>query len=301
LLSPRRVVHPRLAVAVMLAALFWLIWGSAHVTAPVPGAGPRPLGRIPPGTRIGDRAPPGWTHLVVKSRSELASGDLNKLHPRAAPLARLFFTAMVARVAPRPGTSRGPFRLEEVAVGLGTRIGADDVIITSQTQKELGADLGLVERMILSGVEEESGIVVQVGRSDTMAIIDVPVIMLAGQEHRDTVVRHVLVVDPEEGRLATVVWRIDVDATGAYRLAPGSARRLPPDLVEVYALHVDGSEVTAGIPSRRAYAGTRMPRGTPLSLPPALRRIAAENRPSPEVARQIEVEVRRVIGFPQPP
>ncbi len=88
------------------------------------------------------RPPDGWTHLVSKSQPELASGDVDKLHAQAAGLARFLFSCLLARVE-RQETAHGVvYRLDEVATGLGTKIGKADVIISSETQSELGANWG---------------------------------------------------------------------------------------------------------------------------------------------------------------
>jgi len=100
------------------------------------------LPRIPPGTPIAESPPTGWTHLVFKTRSELASGDRDQVPDWAADLTRVLFTAMVARVRSTQVEGAVIYRLEKVAIGLGTRIGNRDVILSSDTQEALGANLG---------------------------------------------------------------------------------------------------------------------------------------------------------------
>jgi len=293
----RRVAIAVAAVAVLMAvALRWPFDSPPAVGGPVPDCRPRPLGRIRPGTRVANRPPPAWTHLVFKNQPMLASGDIDKLQPTAVPLAKLLFSTMVARVRSEEVGGRDVFHLEEVAIGLGTRIGQYDVIITTQTQSQLGADLGFLEQIVLSGAEEQVDQVFQVAKSDTMAIVDVPNTMLSGGRHRTVVLRYLFLVRPADGGLATVVWPIDPQSGGAYRLASGSAVLQPPNLVQTCPLHVDKKELIAGIPTAKAFAVTRLPPGDPVPIPPSLREIAGRKRLTADMARRIEADFRKAIG-----
>ena len=99
-LRARWVVHTGAVAAVLVVGVLSL----APEPAPTASVStefdcqPRPLARIPPGTRIADVPPDGWTHLISKSLPELATGDVDKLHPRAAELAQLLFSCLLARV-----------------------------------------------------------------------------------------------------------------------------------------------------------------------------------------------------------
>jgi len=258
------------------------------------------LPRIPPGTPIADGPPAGWSHLVFKSRSELASGDLSAVPDWSADLTRVLFTAMVARVRPLQEGEKTSFRLEKVAIGLGTRIEGRDVIISSDTQEALGANLGPVKKMILSRGEDRLKSVLQVARTDTMIIVDAPQTMLTDSRHRIVIFRYVLLVHPGDGSLATVVWRINLGRDGGYQLDPGNAVRMRPNLLATCPLHVDGREVTAGIPSSMAFATTRLPVGEPVTTPGALRSVAGQKRFTVQVVGALETAVRQAIGFPLP-
>src|SRR5438067_1605445 len=52
------------------------------------------------GTRLTDKPPTGWSHLVVKAIPRLASGDQGSLPSAAAKMATLFRTFIVADVRP---------------------------------------------------------------------------------------------------------------------------------------------------------------------------------------------------------
>jgi len=284
----------------MLAAACCLPTNSGLAIAATPDTEAIRLPRIPPGTPIANGPPAGWSHLILKSRSELASGDLDAVPDWSAELTRVLFTAMIARVRPLREGEETLFRLEKVAIGLGTRIGSRDAIISTDTQETLGANLGPIKKMILSRGEDRLKSVLQVARTDTMIIVDAPQTMLVDTRHRIVVFRYVFLVHPGDGSLATVVWRINLGQNGICHLDPGDAVRMRPNLLATCALHVDGREVTAGIPSSMAFATTRLPVGEPVTMTDALRSVAGQKRLTAEAVSSLETAVRGAIGFPLP-
>ena len=257
-----------------------------------------PLARIPPGTIVHDGPPEGWTHLIFKSRSELASGDLDAVPDWSAELSRFLFTALLARVRQASPHGGSVHRLEEVAIGLGTRIGEKDVIITTATQQGLGANLGPIKRIILGRAEDRLNEVLRVARTDAMIVFDAPQTMLSEGRHQMVVFRYVVLVNPRDGRLATLVWRINLGRDGSYRPAPGNAVLMKPNLLATCALHVDKREFTAGIPSALAFATTRLPAGDPLELPRSLQGIVWQKQLSGGMVRQLESALREAVTFP---
>lgn len=298
-MKARWVVHAGAAAAVIAASVLSLAprpAPTASVSAPF-DCQPGPLSRIQPGTRIADGPPPGWTYLVSKSQAELASGDVDKLHARAADLASLLFTAYVARVD-RQETDRGPiYRLESLANGVGTRVGDADVILSSKNQSEVGADLDFLQRCALARAEKELDRPVRLARSDTSLLVDMPTVMLIDGKHRSVIHRYLFMVHPREGRLEAVLWRIDIDAEGQYRLANLPAVRYHLGRVAKCPLHVDANETFAGVPTSMAFATVRMPAGDPLPLPRSLQEIAGQRELTPTIAEQIDTAIRRAIGF----
>jgi len=154
--------------------------------------------------------------------------------------------------------------------------------------------------MILSGGEDRLKSVRQVARTDTMIIVDAPQTMLTEGRHRIVMFRYAFLVHPRDGALATVVWRINLGRDGSYLLDPGNAVRMRPNLVATCALHVDGREITAGIPSSMAFATTRLPVGEPVTMPEALRSMAGQKRLSAESVGPLEEAARQAIGSPLP-
>jgi hypothetical protein len=235
--------------------------------------------------------------LVVKRRAQLATGDVDELHPLAVPLSQFLFTAMLARVVPDEAGQDKTYRLEKVAVGLGANVEGRDRIISSATQAELGADLDFSERLILGRGEKRLDKVTRVACSRTAMIVDTPALFADGQEHREAVVRYTFVVHPRTGQLVTLVWRIDLDDAGARTHASGPAVRIEPNLIVTCPVHVDGGEVFAGIPTSKAFAVLGLPTGQEISLPETMRPIAGQTRFSDGSFGQVEESLRQMAGL----
>lgn len=258
---------------------------------------PRRLGRIPPGTVIDSGPPQGWSHLIIKSRSVAREGDAKEVPKLARDLAGLLFTAIVADVRPmnRDGKQTG-YRLARLGVGLGTEISGRDTIVSSDTYEELGADFGLIKAAILEKSEERLKEMQIVARSNTMAVCDIPAIMLLKGEHADIVLRYVLLVDRHSGRLDTLVWALPTanGGEGKAEVPLSDVEWLAPSMLEECVLHVDKREFVLGIPSERAFAIVCPPQGQKrlefYDLLPSrdLRSAACDGEFTPESAAALE-------------
>ena len=91
-------------------------------------------------------APPGWSHLVIKSHPHIADADRRAVSGLVARLASFLFTVTLADVRPEPGTQPPRYRLRDAAIGMGTRVNGQDVVLSPDTARGLGADLGWIER-----------------------------------------------------------------------------------------------------------------------------------------------------------
>jgi hypothetical protein len=287
-----------LAAIAIGAASLWMTWSTGPANSATFSVAGRPLARIPPGTPIGDRAPEGWTHLVFKSYSELVGGDVRSLPGFAKELAEFLFTAMVARITPEERNGVRRYRLDCVAMGVGTRIGQDDVVVTGDTQAKLGANLGPFKQVILSRAEEQLAKVRQVIVSDVLWIIDAPSVMSTEGANRNVVLRYALLLNPSTGQLASVVWRIDLQRDGSYERVVGPAVLIKQNLVGRCPLYVDGRRIFGGIPMNDAFGAMRLPQGTPFDLPQKILPAAGQQQLTAEAARDIEAALRQEIVFP---
>lgn len=252
-----------------------------------------PLPRIEPGVVIGDAPPAGWSHLIFKSRSRLASGAIDSLPEFARELAEFIFYAMTARVV---RDDEGVWGFDQVAIGLGTRIGANDVIISSATYKKLGAELGPIKSIVLSYAEQRLDKMVVAYRSRSMAIVDTPTLLHIDGQNRETLFRYLFLVEPHTGGLATIVWRIELGSAGEYLRLGSEPILIQPNLVSVTALHVDGSKITAGIPSSQAFAGKELPTGVTLRFLPEAAQPAMTKPVSMATAEKLETAFRKVLA-----
>ncbi len=244
---------------------------------------------IPPGTVISNKAPAGWTHLIDKSLPRMHYGDVDQVPKPVQALSGMFFTSMLARVRPPDGPESPGYRLDEVAIAMGTRIGAADTIITPETQKRLGARLGLLPRIALERGYERLKTVKVAARTPTMAVIDGPAMMLRGGKHRPVVLRYTVLVHPRTGDLETLLWVISQDDQGAYEGMISVCEWLLPNQIEERLLHVDASEFVLGLITENAMAIVHLCKGRmQIPFPPDVKRIATDPRLSPTSARELE-------------
>jgi hypothetical protein len=203
---------------------------------------------------------------------------------------------MLARVEAQPGTPAPRYRLAEVAVGLGTRIGDRDVIVTAETGSRLGANLGVLGGLALSRGYARLHEVPSVVRSDTMIIIDGATTMVRGDRHRPVVLRYVNMVDPKTGRLDSLMWAIDRDDHGKYLGVDGVMEWLPPNMVQGRVLHVDAREFSFGLITESALAMTRLYHGQKqITIPESFRSLAGASALTPESAAQMETTLRELL------
>jgi hypothetical protein len=295
--------------SLLLLALLFLFVLLLPLGSPMAPAAPPPtaaplvrLELIRPGTAIDDRAPAGWTHLVLKSQPRLPDAERRKVGETTADLATMAFMATAADVQPEIQDGQRRYRLARIGIGVGMPVRGRDLIVSPDTQRALGADLGLAARLVLSGVYEKQMDVRLVAASRTGAIMDTPASMPRGGVHAAVILRYVFLADPATGRLDTVVWRIDRDARGNYEGAVGDLEWLPPNKKVDAVLQVDLREFTLGVPSDRAFAVMRIPAGQrQFAIPEALRPAAGAPRLSAEAARQLDSGLRQLIREAEAP
>lgn len=230
---------------------------------------PRPLERIPVGTVIGKRPPAGWTNLILFAVPTLTPEDQRDAPQIAMHYARMFKFTLLGNVTRRPDLPGAPHVLDRVARGFATTVRDRETVI--QAGRTLDAQLGLFGRRIL---EENEAIldndVRQIVRTPNLVIFDAKSVMLRDGEHRPMVMRHAVLVDPDTGKLQTLVWLL----TDRYEAAEDAMQLLPEGLWEQRLLSVKRDRFTFGIPDREAFALRRIPQGTAVPYTPALRQAA---------------------------
>jgi hypothetical protein len=277
---------------------------SPEPAASAPGQPPyvdlvaRRLERITAGTVIGKEAPPNWTHLVLMATPTLTEEDLREAPKMAAHYARMFKFTLLANVAGQKDGARTSYKLQRLARGFAIDINGKETVIDGKNT--LGADLGLFGKRILS--ENETILdkdVYQVARTGTMLVFDAQAVMLSGKDHVPRTMRHAVLVDPDTGRLSTLVWLLTKTAAG---LAPAekNLQLLPPNMQEARLLHVLKDRFTLGIPSADAFALIRIPQGMAIAYTPELEQITASATFTRDQVLALETALRAVVKKANP-
>jgi hypothetical protein len=245
------------------------------------------------GTVVGLSAPDPFTHLIIKSRTRFASGDLARL-PTSIVHDSTFFGALVAQVRLGPSEKGVPAQqLTRVAVGFGARVQDEDVVIANDQELIKKANLGFFARVLQSSHEERAKQISIVIWSQTLAVVDVPTFLLINGRHVPGHRRYALLVMPRTGQLMPLLWFRPADASGP--LPPVTVRRLAPNTLEDCALNVDGAEFSVGLPKRAAFAQVELPAGSwGLTVPDGQRELFCKSQFIGETARELH---RRVLSL----
>src|SRR5262249_41443424 len=155
-----------------------------------------------------------------------------KVTSMIATKAELQFAAMLADVEPAPGRSPR-YRLRAVAVGMGRRVKDQDIILSPDTAKQLGADLDWIDGQVLkTSFERQQGARVLL-RSDLFVLLDAPVPFRCSERptivHKMVAFRYALLVDEATGRLDVLNWWLDGEGTCARDPNLPTMVWLPPD------------------------------------------------------------------------
>ncbi|MFN4258622.1 MAG: hypothetical protein ACK4RK_04945 [Gemmataceae bacterium] len=257
---------------------------------------PRRLFGIEPGTVIGTEPPKGWTHLILKSQPRIGAGDVHKASAIVRRMSSLMFTAVVANVKGEYVNGVPHYYLEKLGVGLGVKVQGQDMIVTPETQQQLGANLDFVARQVLAGGYERLSDVFSVAQSRSFALVDALNYLHVNGRNQPIVTRYAILVDPQTGRIQTLLWRVNRDYQNKYLGAVGPFEWLPPNKIEDCVLYVDGNEITLGIPSEYAFGMNQLPKGAKqIPIPERLQNLAGQPRFTPEQAAQLERELRVLI------
>jgi len=269
-----------------------LIMGGVQPTTPAGAVDlvSRPLPRIAAGTVIGNGPPRGWSNLVLIATPGLGAGDIKDAPQTALRYASMFKFTLLANVSKQDNA----YYLDVVGRGFAVNFKGGDSIVESNNT--FGADLGLFGRRIL---EENEKILDndlrQVARTRTLTIFDAQATMLAGNEHRKMVIRHAILVSPETGQLAALVWLLSKDQAGAYAPAEQAMQLLPPNMHEQRLLSVKKDKFFLGMPSPDAFALMRIPQGRPVAYTPELRRLAALQQWNAQAVVDLETQLRAAV------
>lgn len=253
---------------------------------------PQPVALIPPGTTFGEKPPEDWSHLISFVRGQLTRGDVDAVTDTVRYYAEVFNLVMLANAEKKDDRK---YELDQVAVGFSMVIEGKNVVVTSETQGELGGELSLIGRGVLDGNVEALAKVQQVARTPYNLILDAPASMLRGTEHREMIVRYYIWVFPENGNIGTLVWLLDqVDDT--LDVADTTLQLLPPNMQEERVMNVKEDEFNfLGIPSKDAFALVQMPQGTPFEMTETMKSLAAEKTYTPKTLQALTSAIAQTL------
>jgi hypothetical protein len=244
------------------------------------------------GTVIDQGPPQGWTDLILKSSSKLESGDLGTLPASASTTATVLKPVVVANVTRSEGT--GPrFRLTRIGMGLCVYHQGRDRVVSSRELGPAGETLGLIERTVLGKAEEEQRKARIIARTPTFAILATPARLKAGPNQKRVYLLYAMLVNPETGKLRSVVWPID-DTPGP-RQPTEAMVLLNPSLIFQAGLDVEAGKLLGAIPVSWDFAMTALPPGQKLAIPEGLQALSADPRKIADDPAAFEQDLRAAL------
>jgi hypothetical protein len=257
-------IRPFLPAAFLFASFnFASLWAQVGT--------PRNVQWVEPGTVVGQSTTTGWNRAVMLSKPRIASGDVDSLPgfiQTSVPKFMLTVLAKVDQALPgvngKGAANNGPpkYRLAEVGIGYSILVGKQWIVVRSDNYDFTGVSLSLLERQLLSQNYRHLEDIRTVGRASTVMIFDAVANLLQSNQHREFHMRHLVWIDGQTGKLATIVWLVNADETrGLSVFGEQAPRWIDNDAIEDRAIHIDKTQFTLGIPSPLAFAMEKMPPG----------------------------------------
>ena len=229
---------------------------------------------LPAGLTVGStKTDQRWNRVLLLATPKFNSGDIDKLSDSIRKAATGLTLTIMATI--EPSQDKDEFELRELGIGYSVSIAGQQTVITSATQSQLGANLGFIQRRVLTSNELGLADFQYVVQTTTLAIIDAPAVMHRDAEHREYVMRHLVWIDSKTGTSAMLVWALSENANGKLVPADEPLRVVAAGTKEKRCIHVDGSEFTLGFPSDRAFALENLPPGVDVVWTEELAAVAA--------------------------
>lgn len=247
---------------VLLTVFCSLACTSDGIAQSTPIAFSKSVTRLDAGTAIGQASAVRWNRTVMLAKPRIASGDITALPESIREAAAYFVLSIVATVDLDPQAPQSRYRLAEVGVGYSVPVQSQLKVIHSDDYKTHGVSLSFIQRKMLAENEKQFDNIRTIARGNALLMFDVPAILHENNSHRDYTVRHLVWIDSNSGKLATMLWLVGTDSKNQPSVVTGEPIRwVDPTSVEDRVIHVDGNEFTLGIPSKRAFALLQPPAG----------------------------------------
>ena len=228
------------------------------------------IGRIPAGTQLFNPKKSDYSNVILFVKGRLAAGDVEAVSDTAKYYADLFNLAYAVNVK-QVGAE---FVLDKVGVGFSSRIGEQDVIVSTETAESLGLKLSLIGRSVLAGNERALDDITVVGKTSLTAVVDAPAVVNFQGRHQKMVARFFIWVSRTDGRVGTTIWLLSKSERGL-AFAEDEINYLPPGMVEDRVMHVDKSKFVLSLPTEEAFAMQSLPRGRAFKVNGALQKVGA--------------------------
>lgn len=264
-------------------------WGlAARLASSAVGMGQPRLTPLPVGMLIQDKAPKGWSHMVLKSLPRLESGDRDSLPASAAKTATLFRMVILADVKPT-NVDEQDFVLERIGMGICVPRDEDqDIVVSSDRVDALGVHLSTVERLVLDSAEAEMAEGRIIARTSTFALFRTPATLVVGDKHRRIALYYAFCVEPKKGALKVAVWAMRPE--NEPQQPPAALVRLGKPPVYDCGLDVQAKRILGTVPYSWSFAMRGLPPGRSLRIPGPLGELitTAVRHPRKETIDQIE-------------
>jgi hypothetical protein len=245
------------------------------------------------GSPVGKTPPSGWSDLIVKSISKLESGDLETLPSVAESTATLFRTAILADVR-RVSGANTRYVLRRVGLCLCVPVDGVDTVVTPESASDQPFDLGFVERQVLARAQERLEKTRLVARSPTFAVLAAPTDIKVVSAHKHALLTYVLLLDPQSGRLRTVLWAVSADQKR--RTPPKSLTLLPKGLVYTCGLDVVAERLLGALPVNWSFAMSALPPGRRIEFPDSLREWSVDPKKIATQSAAFEQAIRAALA-----
>jgi hypothetical protein len=289
-----------MVVLCVASACLQTAWGSApaisHWATFAIGFSQPKLVYLHPGTKLTEKPPEGWSHLVLKSLPRLASGDQADLPTSASKIATMFRTFIVANVKPLDLAEKD-FILDMIGIGLCTpNEEGSDTVVNGERADALGLHLSTVERLVLDATEAKLAEGRVIVRTPTFALFRGPALLATAGKHHKVDVYYAFCVERTTGRLHVAVWSLP---TPGFRATPppvqmvalGSSKPSYDCPVDVRATRI------LGLPINYSFAMQDLPPGRVLEIPTTLGEslVEAARSPSKVDAEEMETAIRKLL------
>lgn len=268
------------ALAFLGIATSFSMRAPVRVPPPAPPVAPDQLApelvRIEPGTVVGDLAPPGWTHSIIRTSVQIESGDLDVMPKLASRTAERIRTAMLAAVRP-PSRGAPYYSLERVGVGLTMACRGANMVVSPESVDRLRVPMNIIDHFVLRRAGEAAQRGRLAARTPTFALYDASLELTEGplQIHRSIYLRHALLVDARTGMIRTLIW--PVAENPALRKPPEHLIEVAPGLAHRSGVHVHAEKLLGRIPIAWFFAMTDLPRGVVHPLPATFREMSVQD------------------------